>query len=80
MTNQSKFRKYLLMSAIIFIISIGSAIAQPGLPGGDPSGEPGGPVGTGVPLDGGSIFMLIAGVAYGAQRLKTTVVKVQGKG
>jgi hypothetical protein len=79
MTNQSKFRKFLLMSAIIFIISIVSAVAQPGLPGGDPSGDPGGPVGTGVPLDGGSIFMLIAGVAYGAKELKKTGVKVQGK-
>lgn len=53
----------------IFTISIGVSLAQPGDPGGGPgAGED--PVGTGVPLDGGSLMLLIAGVTYGAKQLK----------
>ena len=62
-------KKSLLALVFIFTISIGVSFAQPGDPGGGPgAGED--PVGTGVPLDGGSLLLLIAGVTYGAKQLK----------
>jgi hypothetical protein len=75
-----KNKKHIL--GLLFIMFISTLIyAQPSGPGTtDPSGEPGGPVGTGVPLDGGSLFMLIAGVAYGAKRLKKTGKGLMEKG
>lgn len=47
---------------LLFLGTLGTVIAQggPGGPGGDPE----------VPLDGGAILMLIAGVAYGVKRLR----------
>jgi hypothetical protein len=74
-----KNKKQILV--FLFLMFFSALIyAQPGLPGGDPSGEPGGPVGTGVPLDGGSLLMLIAGVAYGAKELKKTGKRFMVKG
>ncbi|PTT00686.1 hypothetical protein DBR11_09415 [Pedobacter sp. HMWF019] len=47
---------------IIYLVSVvHSAIAEdPGLPGGDPD----------VPIDGGTLMFLAAGLAYGARSLK----------
>lgn len=54
----------------LFVLMIGvTALSQPANPGGSPpAGAP--PVGTGVPLDGGAIALLIAGTAYGVKTLR----------
>ncbi len=59
-------RKFLFIVFLLFTLNIGYTLADdPGGPGGDP-GPTGLPVGYGVPLDNGDIFLLIAGVAFGA--------------
>ncbi len=70
MILNSKFRKVLFVLAIFFAVSIGTALADDPT---DPGGEPGwewGPVGGNAPIDGGAIFFLIAGAAYGVKRLR----------
>ena len=72
MKNYSKFRKFIFALAILFTVTLGTVIAQtdPAGPGTDDPEHEGPPVGGGnVPLDGGAILMLIAGVAYGVKRL-----------
>jgi hypothetical protein len=57
-----------LLAALLFFGLI-NLYAPPGDPGGGPGGgDP--PVGTDVPIDGGAIVLLIAGVAYGAKKLR----------
>jgi hypothetical protein len=59
-----------LLAALLFFGVI-NLYAPPGDPGGGPGGgDP--PVGTDVPIDGGAIVLLIAGVAYGAKKLRKT--------
>lgn len=73
MKNFNQFRKFLFALAILFAVTLGTVIAQtdPAGPGTDDPENEGPPVGGGnVPLDGGAIFMLIAGVAYGIKRIK----------
>jgi hypothetical protein len=70
MRNNSMLKKSIVALIFIFTISIGVSFAQPGDPAGDPVGGGGGPIGLGVPLDGGSLLLLIAGLTYGAKQLK----------
>ncbi len=65
--NSKKIR--LVLFLLFFICVITSLNAQPGGPGGGPGGgDP--PVGTGVPLDGGALGLLIAGAIYGVKSLR----------
>jgi len=68
--NFKKIKLVLLFSSFLTISSIFSGFAQgPGDPGGGPGGgDP--PVGTGVPLDGGALSLLIAGAIYGVKSLR----------
>ncbi len=69
MINYSKIRKFLFVLAVVCTISIGNAVADDPIgPGGNPGGEFG-PVGAVAPIDGGAIFFLIAGAAYGLKKL-----------
>lgn len=69
MKKFSVLKKTLFVFAFICFFTVGATFAQPGEPGGGPgAGED--PVGAGVPLDGGSLLLLIAGVTYGAKQLK----------
>ncbi|NTW33211.1 MAG: hypothetical protein HGB12_11420 [Bacteroidetes bacterium] len=56
---------------IFFFIGLTAIMAQPGGPGGGP-GAGDGTVGSGVevPINGGAIFMLIAGLVYGIIKLR----------
>jgi hypothetical protein len=64
------FKKIKLVAIFSFLLcSAITVYSQPSDPGGGPGGgDP--PVGAGVPLDGGSLGLLIAGAIYGAKQLK----------
>jgi hypothetical protein len=66
--NSKKIKLVAFLSFFLFS-SITLFSQGPGDPGGGPGGgDP--PVGTGVPLDGGSIALLVAGAAYGMKSLR----------
>ncbi|NGP90208.1 PID-CTERM protein-sorting domain-containing protein [Fodinibius halophilus] len=55
----------LIVFFIVILLFAGSALAQPGLPGDPPQ----------TPIDGGIIWMLLAGGAYGYKKLRGTNIK-----
>ncbi len=55
---------------LFLFFSVNFLYAPPGDPGGGPGGGDPPVGGTGVPLDGGSLLLLIAGVTYGAKTLR----------
>ena len=59
-----KYNKILWALALILPCFIGIALAGPPTPP-----PPSGP-GSGVPLDGGAVVLLIAGAAYGVKKIK----------
>jgi hypothetical protein len=60
-------KKLISLLAMIVFFGVFNLYSQPGEPGGDPAeGDP--PVG--APIDGGAVVLLVAGVAYGAKKLK----------
>lgn len=62
-------KKQTILFAALLFFGVMNLYAPPGDPGGGPAGDP--PVGdTAVPIDGGAVALLVAGVAYGAKKLK----------
>ena len=55
---------------IFYLFILSTEMAGPGGPGGGPGTNP--PVGGNTPLDGGAIFLLIAGAAYGIKQIKNS--------
>ena len=57
----------LLVISPIFSIH-GFSQSDPPVPGGDPMGGPGGPVGGNAPVDGGLSILLVLSAAYGFKK------------
>lgn len=61
-------KRYLLIGLLLFwSLLLNAQVDDPGMPGGDPD----------VPIDGGIAFLLLAGAAYGAKKIKDTARKEQ---
>ena len=62
----------IIITALLIIspMLISNLLAQgdPPLPGGNPYGQPGGPVGGAAPIDGGLSIFLALGAAYGLRK------------
>jgi len=60
------FKSFILKTGLLFVVSVIFSIAVMAQgPGGDPEGDP-----DLVPLDGGLVFLLAAGVGYGVKKVK----------
>jgi hypothetical protein len=72
-----KKRIVILISLILFSISILNAQSPPNPPDNNDPFDPvgGGDDPVGVPIDGGALVLLIAGAAYGVKKLKKKSVK-----
>jgi len=57
--QQMKVVRYLILALLIFVANVSKA-DDPGLPGGDPD----------VPIDGGILILLAAGIYYGVKRIR----------
>ncbi len=55
--------KKFLITGMIVLTGIGAVFAQPGNPGGDPD----------IPITGGILYLLLAGIGYGAYHIKKKI-------
>ena len=65
---KSRFNKYLLSFSLILICA--TVFAQNKLPEPQRPGAASAPVPPGLPIDGGLIYLIISGIAYGVYELK----------
>lgn len=65
-------KRHLLKAVLVILLSTSVFVADSQTPGGDPGmpGDNGDPDGLDVPLDGGVVFLLAAGAAYGYKKLR----------
>jgi hypothetical protein len=70
MTHFSRFRSFLLFAALVIFSSKEAMAAAPPPPNGPPCWPP--PC---VPIDGGLIFLIVAGIALGGWKIYTSYKK-----
>lgn len=70
MKKNTVIKKIVFVVFVLIATTILSINAQPVDPGGGPGGGDPPVGGTGVPLDGGALSLLIAGVIYGVKSLR----------